>query len=220
MRLLQIMGAAGALVVAGLAGGTLINAVSADHGAAHTGDAPLNDLSGEYCDLYVETLAGELGVETEAIAPAARSAATSVIDSMVANGDLPSDVGERITERLATQEGTPCALLGGRFHHAPRHAARVELRSGMLDAAATALGLERDGLRDEMAGGTSLREVAEAEGVEYAAVSEAVLASARADLDAAVAAGRLEREHADSIEQRIEEWLAQGGQPHRRTSGD
>ncbi|MGH2429633.1 MAG: hypothetical protein ACRDGV_12295 [Candidatus Limnocylindria bacterium] len=210
MRLMRTLGAVGALIVAALVGGTLINAVAA---SPEGGEGVLTDEDGEYCDLYLDTLAEELGVEPDALVPATRSAATSTIEAMVDNGDLPAEIGERMTSRIAEAEGDGCALLGARFHGAARHAATAEFRSGMWQAAAETLGLEPADLHERLADGASLSEVADEQGVEYATVSEAVLSSAQADLDAAVAADKMTQERADRALERISGWLDDGGQP-------
>ncbi|HET9498226.1 MAG TPA: hypothetical protein VFP83_07865, partial [Candidatus Limnocylindria bacterium] len=57
---------------------------------------------------------------------------------------------------------------------------------------------------------STLQEVAEAEGVPYANVSAAALASAEADLDAAVEAGTLTQAQADAILERLEGALSDG----------
>jgi len=58
---------------------------------------------------------------------------------------------------------------------------------------------------------STLEEVAEAQGVDYADVVAAALASAKADLDAAVEAGTITQDKADAIYARLETWLNEGG---------
>lgn len=214
MRLMHTLGAAGALVIAALVGGTLINSASANP------EVVVPEDGGEYCDLYLDTLGAELGVEADAIAPAVRSAATSTINTMVEAGDLPAELGERMISRLATSDRNGCAALGARFQGAVRHATVGEFRSGTLDAGAAALGLESSALREQLASGSSLADIAETEGVDYAVVSSAVLASAQADVDAAVDTGKLRHEHADRIIERISMWLDGGGERRERPSRD
>ncbi len=214
MRLMQTLGAAGALVITALVGGTLINSASANP------EVVRNEDGGEYCDLFLDSLGAELGVEADAIAPAVRSAATSTIETMVEAGDLPAQLGERMTSRLNASDGDGCAVLGARFHGAVRHAAVGEFRSGMLDAAASTLGLESSVLRERLADGSSLNEIAETEGIAYTLVISAALASAQADVDAAVNAGTMRQERADRIIERIGTWLDAGGEPRERPSRD
>jgi hypothetical protein len=79
----------------------------------------------------------------------------------------------------------------------------------MWEAAAEALGLTPAELREAL-GDATLQEVADDQGVELADVTAAALASAKADLDAAVEAGTITQERADAIYERVETWLNQG----------
>ena len=81
--------------------------------------------------------------------------------------------------------------------------ADVEFMQGMREAAAQTLGMEPSELREALQDST-LQEVAEAQGVDYADVVAAALASAKADLDAAVEAGRFHIWTATTVEEAIE----------------
>jgi hypothetical protein len=70
--------------------------------------------------------------------------------------------------------------------------------------------MEVSELREALVDST-LEEVAEAQGVDYADVVAAALASAKADLDAAVEAGSITQDKADAIYARLETWLNEGG---------
>jgi hypothetical protein len=215
MRVKRTLGAAGALIAAALVGGTLISAVSATPGTGSgTGDSLADEtVSGEYCQLYLDTLAAELGVGSDALVPAAKAAAIATIEAMVANGDLPSELGDSMIARIEAAEGGGCAVLGLGFHRFVRHAARGEFHEGMLQAAADALNLTIEEVRTQFGDGASLQEMAEAQGVDYETVKAAVIDSASADLTAAVEAGRITQERADAILARIQTWLDNGGQP-------
>lgn len=217
MRLMRTLGAAGTLITAALVGGTLISVVAASPATQDAATTTLADetVSGEYCQLYLDTLASELGVGSDALVPAAKAAATATVEAMVANGDLPAEVGERMIARIAEAEGDGCAVLGMRFGRAARHAVRGEFREGMYQAAADALNLTAEQLREQLRSGQSLQQIAEAQGVDYAVVSTAVLGAAGDDLAAAIEAGRITQERADSILSRIQTWLDGGGQPPR-----
>jgi hypothetical protein len=221
MRLTRALGAAGALLLAAIVGGTLIGAVAASPGSGSSGDPIFaqegtDAASAEYCQLFMDTLAAELGVEADALTPAAKTAAISTIESMVANGDLPASVGDRMISSIESAEGDGCALLGMRFHRFVTHAAIGEFHEGMLQAAADALNLSVDEVRSGLQDGSSLEEQAAAQGVDYETVKAAVLDSARDDLAAAVDAGRITQERADRILDRIGRWLDDGGQPGPR----
>jgi|1186.fasta_scaffold30554_2 hypothetical protein len=64
-------------------------------------------------------------------------------------------------------------------------------RAGFLDAAATYLGVTQAELRTAHQNGTTLAQLAEQKGKTVAGLKAAILAGAKADLDKAVAAGRI-----------------------------
>ncbi|MGH9247147.1 MAG: hypothetical protein ACRD29_23060 [Acidimicrobiales bacterium] len=76
-----------------------------------------------------------------------------------------------------------------------------------LDVAAEALGLTADELRDELADGTTIAEVAEAEGVDVQTVIDALVAAATAEIDEAVA--DLDADDAEELEADLADRLAE-----------
>lgn len=214
---LKLLGGAAALITAALVGGTLIGSVlAAPAGGGATGTNALfggdetTDEAGVYCQTFLDTFAAELGVSTDELAPAAKTAAITAINEAVEGGDLTQDVADRMIERINAWDGDGCRWIGFKLGHWAHHAGRVEFMSGMWEAAAGALGMETIELREALVDST-LEEIAEAEGVDYADVVAAALASAKSDLDAAVSAGTITQEKADEIYARLETWLNEGG---------
>lgn len=213
---LKILGGAAALITAALVGGTLIGSVLAAPGgtsgssdpAAAFGDEETTDATA-YCQTFLDTFASELGVDTDELAPAAKAAAIAAVNAAVEAGDLTQEAADRMIERINAWDGDGCRWIGFKLGHWGHHAARVEFLSGMWEAAAGAVDMTPAELREALADST-LQEVAEAEGVPYADVVAAALASAEADLDAAVEAGNLTQERADAILERLEAALNDG----------
>ena len=213
-QLLKVSGAAIALITAALVGGTLIGSVL----AAPTGVDPtttganLGDEEADaqaYCETFLDTFASELGVSTDELAPAAKAAAIAAINAAVEAGDLTQDVADRMIEHVNAWDGEGCRWIGFKVGHWAGHAARVDFLSGMWEAAANALNMTPAELREALADST-LQEVADDRGVELADVTAAALASAKTDLDAAVADGTITQERADAIYERVETWLSEG----------
>jgi hypothetical protein len=213
---LKLLGGAAALITAALVGGTLIGSVLAAPAGSNPTSADAQflgeatDETGEYCQVFLDTFAEELGVSTDELAPAAKAAAIAAINQAVENGDLTQDVADRMIENVNTWDGEGCRWIGfhlGRWAH---HAGRVEFMSGVFESAAKALGMELSELREALQDST-LEEVAEAQGVTYADVVAAALESAKADLDAAVDGGNITQEKADEVYARLETWLNEGG---------
>ena len=83
-----------------------------------------------------------------------------------------------------------------------------------LDAAAEALGLEEDALRDLLSEGSTLADVAEEQGVAASDLVDALVTAATEHIDAAVADGRLDEDRAEEmkadLETRITEMVEEG----------
>jgi hypothetical protein len=74
-----------------------------------------------------------------------------------------------------------------------------------LDAAADYLGISEDDLRDELADGSSLSDIARDEGKSVEGLVQALVDAAEERIDDAVAAGRLSEEQADDLKEDLEE---------------
>ena len=217
MQRFKILAGAGGLIAAALVGGTLISsAMAAPIGG--TGSSALlagGVISDEYVETYLDTLAAELGVDRAALGPAAQAAANAAIDAAVLAGDLDAEDAEEAKARIAELED-PARLLVRGFGHGHRHGpggVGIGLRLGeAVDAAAEALGMEDDDLVEAMRDGSSLQELAEQQGVDYATVSSAVLAAVQAEVDDAVADEDITQERADEIIANLTEWLEDGGE--------
>jgi ribosomal protein S20 len=213
---LRIVGLAGALVISALVGGTLISAVAASTvpatpapvlAAAPSGPATAGAGAGEYCQDYRAAFAANLGVSEAEMTAAARKAAVTTIDKAVADGDMTKAAGDRLKARIDAAPADGCAVLAGLRAKVAKTVGVV--RDG-LGAAADAMKLTPAELRADLRGGQSLKDVAAAQNVPYATVSDAIMAAAKADLDAAVKAGTIKQVRADRILERLEARLADG----------
>jgi hypothetical protein len=224
MRTAKLMTAAGLLVAVSVIGGTLIGGVLASPGGnsnANTLDDADSGLwlagdAAEYCDVYLDTLANELGVSRDDLLPASKAAAIAAIDAAVAGGDLDEERAAQIKERIETVADAGCGFIGalGRsFAHGFGHGfAHGFVSADTLDAAAEALGIDGSELLSQLADGSSLQQIASREGVSYDTVKTAVMGALQDDLDAAVANG-LDQERSAAIAERVQTWLDEGGEP-------
>ncbi len=214
MSKLRLAGMAGALVVAALVGGTLINVVAAAPGGSSAPDAPAAEpvaaapAAGTYCEAFRTAFAANLGVSQDELVAAAKAAAATVVDKAIADGTLTQAAGDKLKERITAADGEGCGLLAGPRGKIAQKALAVA-RDGVT-AAAEALDMTVAELRTELRSGKDLKEVAAAEGVPYATVTTAVLNAVKADLDAAVAAGTIKQARADRILDRVERRLEDG----------
>jgi hypothetical protein len=217
MRLTKTLGLAGALILSALVGGTLIGSTLA------TEDDPTTETtstSGEYCEVFLDELAAELGTTRDGLTEAGKAAANAAIDAAVAAGDLSDERATALRERIAEADGDGCRWIGHGFGHgfargfhvgAGVGEARGILGGDVFEAAADALGIERADLIGQLRDAGSLQALAESLGVSYDEVTASVLAAVQADLDAAVADG-LPQERADAVIERLTTWLDEGGE--------
>ena len=216
----RAIAATGAFVLAAFVGGTVVNAAAASpsavaspvSGRAGTVEAAaLAVAPGAFCATFRHAFAVNLGVTESALGPAAKAAADTTVDAAVAAGKLSKAAGDRIKARIAATDGTGCGRLG-HFLHRTKGALGVA-RDG-LTAAAGVLGMTPAELRTGLRGGASLQDIAATRNVPYQTVTDAVKAAVKADLDAAVKAGKLTQARADRILARVTRNLANGGFRH------
>jgi hypothetical protein len=200
MQLVKALGAAGALILAAVIGGALIGPT-----LAQTDDATA---SGAYCDVFMDALASELGVTREELVSAGSVAAGAALDAAVAAGDVDEDRAAEIRDRVTAAPEGGCGWVGGAFRHGFGHGmARGFLGANVLDAAAGALGVERDDLIAQLRDAESLEELAEQNGASYETITSSILEAVQADLDAA----GVESERAEAVLERLTTWLEDGG---------
>jgi hypothetical protein len=217
MKLTKALGIAGALLIAALVGGTLINSAQAVDEET-TVDV---ETRARYCETFRERFANELGVSVDELTDAGRTAALATIDEADEAGDLDAARAERLRERLRAMDGS-CDDLGLGFGrgHGPGHGFGPRTPGdgpgrgqaiGVVRVAANELSLDTIELRDQLTELGSLQAVAEARGVDYATLTETILAEVTEHLEAAVADG-LDQARADTILEHVTTWLADGGQ--------
>ena len=224
MRMAKLITGAGLLVIASVIGGTLIGGVLAAPRGASSNEAVtdahggpwLGDAAGEYCDVYLDTLASELGVERDAVLPASKAAAIAAIEAAVEGGDLDEDRADQLIERIESMEEAGCGFIGALgksfmrgFGHGIGHGF---VGADLLDAAANALGMRSAELLSQMADDNSLEVIAAEQGVAYERVKAAVTDALQEELDAAVDEG-LDQDRADQMMLRVQTWLDEGGEP-------
>jgi len=137
-------------------------------------------------------LAEERGVDVQALVDALVAAATSELDERVA--ELKEDLPEQIADLVERE------LDGPREHvWEVRGPGGVDLLD--LEAAAGALGMSEEELRDALGDGASLEDVAEERGVDVQVVVDALVAAATAEIDAEVAEGDLDADDAADLKE-------------------
>ena len=209
MRLTKSLGFAGALILSAIVGGTLIGSA-----LATDAEGTNSDTTSEYCDVFMDSLASELGTDRDGLLAAGKTAAMAAVEAAVAAGDLTEERATAARERIEAYDGNGCAFLGHGigFERGFAHGVgRGFLGGDVFEAAADALGIESSELIGQLRDAGSLEALAEELGVDYETVKSSVLAAVQADLDAAVAEG-LSQERADAALERLTTWLDEGGE--------
>lgn len=153
----------------------------------------------EESQAVIDDAAGQLGVEPSALSSALENALKNRVDAAVDAGRLTEEQGEALKERIDSGD-TPLVFGGfghgdfGHFHH-----------FGNLEAAATYLGLTEAELRERLADGDTLVEIAKAEGKSVDGLVETLVDAADKKIDDAVADGRLPEERAADLKEGLEE---------------
>lgn len=178
-----------------LATGAAAIAVAAGGGAA----LAAGDGSSPSPTAFLESLAEHLGVSTEKLQEAAKAAATDQVDAALAAGDITQAQADELKARIQAGDAPLLGLRGFGFHRGPHHFA------DHLSAAATYLGLTEAQLREQLAAGESLADVAEAQDKSVDGLKQAIVAGAKAQLDQAVDAGTLTSAQAAAMLERLEE---------------
>ncbi len=199
-----------AALVAGLALGIVFGPAARDYIASAQTPSPSASATAstrsDLWNMFLDRLAGALNIDRTTLDGAIRSAGTSTADEAVANGMLTQQQADALQSRI--EAGEP--FFGG---HGGRHGHRGpgggpffgQNKQALLDAAAGALNLTSEELATQLQSGQTIEQIAEAQGTTVKAVTDAVLAASRTQLDEAVAAGTITQAQADEIYAHMQE---------------
>lgn len=190
---------AAAGVAAGLVGGAAAGLVLGVPGVSGAADAPavsVQQVDDESPTTESPTTESNIGVEQG-------DRLREVLESLVEDGTLTSDQADAVTEHLV--DAAPAARWNR--HRPGRHGHFVgpAVRGAVSDAVTELLGLDAETVRDELRGGMTLAELAEANGVSTETLVDTLVAEASERLDVAVENGRIDQERADEFEANLEE---------------
>lgn len=154
-------------------------------------------------DAFLTSVAKRLGVTKEKLTAAVKAAQLERVDADLAAGRITAEQAK--AARTAIESGNGPGFGGSR----PGHGGPGDHRGAGLDAAASYLGLTAAQLRTELESGKSLAEVVKSQGKTVAGLKAAMLADAKAHLDAEVTAGRItaaqETDMLDQLSQRLDD---------------
>lgn len=153
----------------------------------------------------IDDAAKQLGVTPSALTDALKEGLKNRVDDAVESGRLTEAQGKELKERIDAGD-TP--LVFGGFGHRGfgdfgdlGHLGHF----GSLEAAASYLDVTEAELRERLQDGDTLAEIAKAEGKAVNGLVQALVAASTEKIDDAVADGRLTKERAAELKQRLEE---------------
>jgi hypothetical protein len=215
---LKTLGIAGGMVAAALVGGTLISAVMAAPSSPTTKTGADAADKAPYCDTWQKAFADALGVSVDQLLPAAKTASGAAIDAAVAAGDLTAERATALKAKIAAADGSNACRFFGHPFIGGGHGPKAHFGGELFSVAADALGMEPAALMQALRGGDSLKDVATAQGKDYATVTKAIHDAAKTQLDTAVTNG-LDQARADEILANLDAALASGDFPKLRGHG-
>ena len=163
---------------------------------------------------YAELLAEELGISVEELNEARLNARNAAIDEAVDAGKLTEEQGEELKSRELGE--------GIRMHFGDRPGGKVmKAIVNVFQSAAEIVGVPVEELRERIAGGESLVEIAQSKGISEADLKADLVEKLTADVNAAVANGTMTQERANQVLENIDEMIErainhEGGAPGGR----
>jgi hypothetical protein len=141
--------------------------------------------------------------------------ATTALGATLALGAI--GIGTAVLPAVAGAQGTDVAQIAetGTTTDAKGHPRLRELAREEFKLAADTIGIPAKELRQDVKGGQSISEVAEANGVATQTVVDAVVNDLSAKLDKAVADGKITQERADNVKERLPERITNLVNRHR-----
>jgi uncharacterized protein YidB (DUF937 family) len=160
-------------------------------------------------DEYLDALAANLGVTREALDQALTDTALEMVDQALADGKITEEEAANIKERINSGDFPgmgfgPHVGFGHGFEKGFHRGFHVGVK---IDDLADFLGVEKADIREALANGQSLAEIAEANGKTRDELKAHIMSNTQERIDEAVANGDLTQEQADEKLQRVEEMV-------------
>jgi hypothetical protein len=206
---LALLGAG--LLVVGMAAGVVLasnlNATASNYATPGSSDA------NSYCQLYLNTVASQLGTTPAKLISANQAGLKAVLDQAVKDGKITSAQEAKIEQRLQNLSQHPCAFVGHfgfGFHGA---GALSGARQAILAAVASALKLQPATLQSDLKAGKTIPQLASAQGVSLSSVNTAYLNAVQTQLNQAVTNKLITQTQATNVLNKIKQAVANGQYP-------
>jgi polyhydroxyalkanoate synthesis regulator phasin len=200
-------------LVVGIIVGPSLQAMAAGQQAAQPQVA-----KGDYCALYEQTVAKDLGVSQSKLESANKDALQTVINQMYADGKITQAQKTKAEQELAQYATNPCvALKQAAAQHqngqGTQSQAITAARAQIEVATAKALGISQATLQSDLASGKTVAQITKDQGAQKSAVDAAYLGAAQSLLKQAVANGDMTQAQSDMAYSYLQGLVAQGHYP-------
>lgn len=213
--------AGGGLLIVGLVAGIIfgdnLRALAAGNG---NNNVPVRATAGDrasYCQLYLDTLAKDLGVTTDKLKSANQDAAQKVIDQLASDGKISATQKSEMTQALQKYAKSPCAFVNARGVRpgaiSDLRQALAPARAAVASAVAGSLKISTSTLESDLAAGQTIPQIAAAQKVNLSDVNSAYLNAVKSQLGSAVSSGMLTQSQSDVLYSRLQQAVQAGHYP-------
>ncbi|MFN8485743.1 MAG: hypothetical protein U0768_22095 [Anaerolineae bacterium] len=203
-----LAGIAALALLAGVVGWGVVANVANAQGptpTAPTGHPPVNTLE----QSFWQALPSKLGISQDALTTAVKAAAKDAVASELAAGRITQDQATQMNTRIDAWQFGQGLPLGHGGKGGPGGPGGPGFGGqAVFDAAAKALGMTSADLQTALQSGQTLSAIAQSKGVSADTVKAAIVAAKKAEVDAAVTAGRLTADQATQMKQQIDQEAA------------
>lgn len=154
-------------------------------------------------DHYLEVLADNLGVSVDELKSGLTQTQIDLINEKVADGTLTQDEANDLIDKIENGD-TPLFPPFFRGDNDGGHHPLLRVVGNVIDSAAEVLGLDSSDVKDQLQNGSSLADIAAAQGVDVDTFKAELQDNLQAKIDAAVADGTITEE----MGQRLSDGLA------------
>jgi hypothetical protein len=207
--------AGGALLIVGVLVGVIfgdnLRALAAGNTTTAAKAAPGNQNS--YCQLYLQTLASDLGVTPDKLKSANQDAAQKVINQMASDGKISAAQKARLTQALQKHASNPCAFVNIHATHRGLYSGLQQAHAAIESAVADSLKISTSTLESDLATGQTIPQIAAAQKVSLSDVNAAYLNAIKAQLASAVSSGTITQTQSDALYSRMQQAVQNGHYP-------
>lgn len=159
--------------------------------AAHSSSKSDNQA---HCQAYQQDLAQHLNISVQQFQQAKVSTLNQIIDQQLAAGKLTATEAQKAHDRVNNQGGTCTAVKPAKT---AKHQAGEKVRKTELAAVAQKLGISKKDLAQQLHGGATLAQIAQAHNVSRDDLKLTLRTTLQADLTTAVQGGKITQAQAD-----------------------